>query len=940
MKNETMNIFKIFDLKNRFDLLKITGILLFVLMASCHKVEDLSNYNEIKGFEIISHTPEKMEISGTQVEDDVIYVDINFGEYLFPLYFHAKPIIDGTIDCIVGIDFSKELILEQPQSELVFHVMAQSGLTRPYTIKARVTPLEKNTSLSRFFKIKEIEPEMLISEEGVTISLSDDGIRRDTLKIFTVDGTCPLTITPEFTIAESSKFGEITSPDGTAQTFDNGNTPLFFENVESAYHLKVISESGLENTWIIVIRHAPLISGNDEISVPQQLEDSNINPRTISTQSVHEVFVDNDTEQVLFVLKKTEDEITFPQTVQFSFTVLNGVQILGLDELAKSATVTFNGWDDVKTFYLLDTDACVSRLWTIALKEWKASNKDVMSFGYTYTATTVVYECTRTVLGICLSGLEGSSITLETSQTVIHPSSGDIYLYMTDVKNTVMSSRAWRLTLNNLQITVSEGATLEALPNFVWNDNNSWMVPISFKVTAQDGTEKIWRVNIRDMRNYTPSSGCDLIGLTIARYSPNYAAFDAFTPISINNDQRSVTLKLIDDDGVYPLQVWVSCEVSQYARITSQNGGNDPLIFENTDSEQIITITAEDGTVSNWTVRLQPPPREVRADVLTFQVTSISQGAQLARVTKQDKTGAIRLLLNAATVFPLEITYVMTLSPKATASIPLRGTFTVNSYRDLLSFTVTAQDGSTRNWNARLVYEPQLTNWTLDEWKSSEPVGWATANQAATGTTTQTAGNQGSAVQLKTGSTLGFISSGSLFLGEFNRNNVSILTALTDPISLTFFGIPFKTSGKILGIQADLIYSLGAEYISGTNRETGSCVIELLKPKPGMENVEIEYHGADSEGNLHAKNTATSVAYMQVILGNSPGTAWNGKNITIVSNSAWTTVQVLFDYPNGEMPDFTHLNIVFASSAQGDFFRGVSGSTLKIDNVKILYEEE
>jgi len=40
------------------------------------------------------------------------------------------------------------------------------------------------------------------------------------------------------------------------------------------------------------------------------------------------------------------------------------------------------------------------------------------------------------------------------------------------------------------------------------------------------------------------------------------------------------------------------------------------------------------------------------------------------------------------------------------------------------------------------------------------------------------------------------------------------------------------------------------------------------------------------------------------------------------------------------MPSFTHLHIVFASSAQGDAFRGVSGSYLRVDNVRILYAEE
>jgi len=818
--------------------------------------------------------------------------------------------------------------------------MASSGLARPYTIKTRVTPLDKNVAISRFFTIKGKEPDdLLISEEGITISLWDEGERRDTLKIFTVDGSFPMSITPEFVIAATSRFGNITAPDGSVRQFVNGNTHLLFESHE-AHQLTVISESGLENRWNIVVRHAPLVSGSDGISAPELLEGSDINPRTVSATLsgnapfvVDEIFIDNETENILLALKKAEGNIAFPVNIQLQFTILDGVQVL---EWKRTEAITFNGWDDVKTFYLLDTEDCVSRQWKVGLKEWKASGNNVLSFGYDYEATEV-----RTS---ALSQTRSPAIVLDKSKVTIQPNTGDIYISMTAVNNVgalVTTYNVWRLTLKDLDITVSDGATIEpSTPSFVWTGNNSWMTSISFKVIAQDGAEKIWRVNIRDMRNYVFSGSCELFGLTIVRHTPNYAVFDAFTPVTLDSENRTITLKLTEDDGVYPLKVWTQCDISPFAQVTSQNGGADPLIFENENSQQTLTITAENGTTSSdWIVKLQPPPREAQANVETFRVTSISQGAQLAQVVRNEEKGVIRLMLNAATTFPLDVTYVMTVSKNATASIPLRGTLTIHSYQEARTFTVTARDGSTRNWNVRLVYEPQLVNWNLDEWLNPDPVGWSTANQASSNTSSVT-GNPGLAAQMRTNSTLNIISSGSLFLGDFNRYNRPITAGLSDPISLTFFGIPFKTSGKILGMQFDAIYVPGKEFISGTDRELGSCTIELLKPKPGMENAEFVYHGADATGKFHNENMANPVAHAKAELGNTPGIAWNGSDITIVSNNKWTTVQVLFNYPDGKMPDFTHLHIVFASSAQGDAFKGVSGSTLKIDNVRILYEEE
>ena len=141
-------------------------------------------------------------------------------------------------------------------------------------------------------------------------------------------------------------------------------------------------------------------------------------------------------------------------------------------------------------------------------------------------------------------------------------------------------------------------------------------------------------------------------------------------------------------------------------------------------------------------------------------------------------------------------------------------------------------------------------------------------------------------------------------------------------------------------MEFDAIYLPGSEFISGTDRELGSSTIELVKPKPEQEGATFRYHGLRYDGTPHPLNTAEAVAHAKIEIGNSPGVAWNGSNITVVSSTNWTKVRVLFNYPGGQMPNFTHLHIVFSSSAQGDAFKGVVGSTLKIDNVRILYEED
>ena|GEM_PF-2025425 len=965
-------------MKKTFYLLSVFLFAFIVIPTSCYRVEQMSDLNEIHAFNIISYTsetieiggiPRTMQISGTPIENDVIYIDVDFGEHLFPLSFHAEPVFQGEIDRIAGIDFSEKLVLETSDSELRFYVMARSGLTRAYTIRTRITPLEESVALFNFFQIKNVEPAMLVSEVGVTSTLFEEDGRRDTLRIFTVAGTFPVTITPEFNIVELSDFGDITAPDGTTQVFVNGETGLRFESPESAYNLTVVSESGLANTWTIVIYHAPFVSGDDGESTPQQRERTDIIRATATATSQTENFVvpdfsvNNDTEEILLVVRNTASETTvFPLEVNLSFAFLSGIQTFGLNNSATSGTFVFEDWDDVQSFYLLDVQTRVSRQWNIRLIEWLSSENMVVAFEYAYTASTV---CIQIGNGDCPDESLFSATTLNIEQTLIlsqTSSVGHIYLYMAEVWNTARDvSHPWKLTLSDLQIAVSDRATLGDLPAFEWTGNNSWETPISFVVTAQNGSEKTWHVHVRDMRDNVPSSDANLVGLTIVSHTPSHAVFAGLPyQVTLDTNAQIVTLNLTYDRGAYPLNVTFSAETSPFARIISQNNGTDPLIFESENAEQTITIMAEDGTINYWTVNLQPPPRSTEASILTFEVNPMQHFGSPS-VTINEERSEIRVWLNTPTtmhpvVVAPNIVYTMTISEWANTSVQLNGTLNFSSFRQRHSFTITAEDGSTREWTVRLIYEPQLQNWNQDAtWiqtgnllnNSTHPPGWATANVSIIGLINITGASRvprsggGFATQLRTinAPVVNRPGAGSLFLGWFDRSNA--VTFQNDPIRITHFGLPLATSGHIRGIEVDIMYSPGGRYTDDNYRELGSATIELVRPYPGHEGENWVYHGHHADGTPHERNTGMRVAHRQMVFGNESGYSWHGLPIEVVSATEWRTVQILFDdFPNGEMPDFTHLHIVFSSSARGDLFDAVVNSTLTVDNIRILYKEE
>ena len=69
------------------------------------------------------------------------------------------------------------------------------------------------------------------------------------------------------------------------------------------------------------------------------------------------------------------------------------------------------------------------------------------------------------------------------------------------------------------------------------------------------------------------------------------------------------------------------------------------------------------------------------------------------------------------------------------------------------------------------------------------------------------------------------------------------------------------------------------------------------------------------------------------------GTLDNGDTATqVVPDSQWTTIFVPLEYA-GAYPDYTHLSIICSSSSQGDAFKGTAGSTMKLDNMRLVYEE-
>ena len=138
---------------------------------------------------------------------------------------------------------------------------------------------------------------------------------------------------------------------------------------------------------------------------------------------------------------------------------------------------------------------------------------------------------------------------------------------------------------------------------------------------------------------------------------------------------------------------------------------------------------------------------------------------------------------------------------------------------------------------------------------------------------------------------------------------------------MTVFGLPIEASlsnkkfDKLIGYYK---YTPGQTYVRLNNPTT---LFAGVSEVPGAR----DYAGIYAILERRSNGTVTKIARAEM----DSTTATR----TIPS---YTRFEIPFQYePGAETLEPTHITIVFASSAKGDFFEGAVGSTLFIDNISI-----
>ena len=222
------------------------------------------------------------------------------------------------------------------------------------------------------------------------------------------------------------------------------------------------------------------------------------------------------------------------------------------------------------------------------------------------------------------------------------------------------------------------------------------------------------------------------------------------------------------------------------------------------------------------------------------------------------------------------------------------------------------------------------------EMPGSEPLFWDCGNPpfAASGSkkwpTQRVILPDGStAAKLQTRKVVGVIASGNLFTGRVMRDMglKELLTFTSDGNKLINWGIPYKLRPK--GYRIKFSYEgLGDE-----------CSITAL----------LENHEKDEKGKTIRHYIATALYIGKTDSENQTSCP---TTISEPDENGLRTLEVSFIYgerPEGALPlpegtdqvsadtEVTHINVIIASSARGDYFKGVKNATLIVKDFELIY---
>ena len=325
-----------------------------------------------------------------------------------------------------------------------------------------------------------------------------------------------------------------------------------------------------------------------------------------------------------------------------------------------------------------------------------------------------------------------------------------------------------------------------------------------------------------------------------------------------------------------------------------------------------------------------------QAEIKDFKVES-SGSFIPAKICIDDEESKIQVFTDdefQSSDFPVTLSPVIAISEGATINPKSGSQVTFNGPGDFTKYIVVSEDGNIVKEYIFTIRDKQIPNADFENWfmetgmngkpfqqpgHHGESTVWATANMGTSiysiyGTSPLKEGDN-TLAKIETVTTVALpLVAGALYIGEFDLDGA--VEDPTNPVAAAKLGMPFIAKPK--SVKFNYSFKAGEQMIQAVLKEPGNLF-------GGFDIFEVE--GKDKFG-------------IEVVLEKRVG-----ENITTVAKTNYqsdkdvetlTELELPINYLTNDEP--THFYISFSPSFDGGTFKGAIGSTMIIDDIKLIYE--
>jgi hypothetical protein len=339
-------------------------------------------------------------------------------------------------------------------------------------------------------------------------------------------------------------------------------------------------------------------------------------------------------------------------------------------------------------------------------------------------------------------------------------------------------------------ISVSSGATINPASGVAQNFTN----PVTYTVTAQNGTTQTWTVT-------ATVKASALADITLFSLTAQTGA------AIINTTTRTVSIQVATGTSLTSLTPTIG--VSSGATINPASG-----VARNFTSPVTYTVTAQSGATQTWTVTVTVQPSNV-ANITAFSLT-----AQTGAATINSTNYTVNIVVATGTSLT-SLTPTIGVSAGATIN-PASGV--ARNFTSPVTYTVTAQSGATQTWTVTVTVQPSNVA-NITAFSLTAQTGAATINS-----TTRTV-----SIQVATGTSL---------------------TSLTPTIEVSTSATINPASGVARNFTSPVIYTVTAQ--NGTTQTWTVTVTVAAVAGNNVPVVKVVSSASEIKGLVYTLDASTS----------------------------------------------------------------------------------